>query len=300
MEFDGQGRLWVATNYGLGIYDGVTWTIYHDYTANLYMNDISHLYILGDVPQLPAPEFKPFGSIRGKLVGETQTPFTDALVAICLRDYTGRKLCANQADNVNADGSFVISNVPAGTYTLELKLSNEWHDLTSSAPEGYACTPYCTGYFTVEEDKETSLGEIPVPSIANPTSLPMPTQTSFPTANSACIGSSGTWSTPPDGELSIIFTIEDCKITSVFILGLINGQWVTVSNEANESISGSEFNLLHNFSDQDRYNLSGTFSSPTSAFVQLMIFKGFRFTTDQPSPLNGDLTFITTATLEKK
>jgi hypothetical protein len=300
MQFDGQGRLWVTTGYGLGIYDGERWTIYHDYTANLYMNDISALYILGDGPQLPALEFKPFGSVRGKLVSETQSPFTDALVAICIKEYTGMRHCADQADNVNADGSFVISNVPAGTYSLQFKLSNKWHDLTMPEPEGYGCIPYCTGYFTVEEGKETSLGEIPVESNANPTSLPIPTQTSFPTANPACIGSSGTWSTPPDGELSIIFTIEDCKITTVFILGLINGQSVTVTNEASEPINGNTFDLLQSFSETDRYNLSGTFTSPTSAFIRLVIFKGFRFTTDQPSPLSGDMTLTTTATLEKK
>lgn len=136
----------------------------------------------------------------------------------------------------------------------------------------------------------------PVPT---PTNSPVPPSTETPippTANSACIGSSGNWSTPPNGELSIMFTIQDCKITAVFIMGLINGQWVTVSNEANEPINGSEFNLLHNFSDQDRYNLSGTFSSPTSASIQLVIFKGFRFTADQPSPLNEDFIINATAT----
>ena len=155
MEFDGQGHLWVTTNYGLGIYDGVTWTIYHDYTANLYMNDISDLYILGDGPQLPPLEFKPFGSIRGKLVSETQTPFTDVLVAICIPDYTGLILCANQAENVNADGSFIISNVPAGTYRLEFKISNEWY-VIESEEEGFL-------EFTVKEGEETQIGEITAP-----------------------------------------------------------------------------------------------------------------------------------------
>lgn len=72
-------------------------------------------------------------------------------------------------------------------------------------------------------------------------------------------------------------------------MGTVNGQWLIVSEEINEPINGSEFNFLHSFSDQDRYSLNGTFTSPTSAAIQLVIFKGFRFTTDQPSPLNEDL-----------
>jgi len=155
MKFDGQGRLWVTTNYGLGIYDGVTWTIYHDYTANLYMNDISDLTILGDGPQLPGLKIKPFGSIRGKLVSETQTPFTDVLVAICIPDYTGLILCANQAENVNADGSFLISNVPAGTYRLQFKISNEWYVIESEEDGYFECT--------VKEGEEAQLGEITAP-----------------------------------------------------------------------------------------------------------------------------------------
>lgn len=158
MEFDEQGRLWVTTNYGLGIYDGATWTIYHSYTADLYMNDISDLNILGDGPRLPPLGLKPFGSIRGKLASETPGPFTEALVYICIAQYPGPGVCASQAENVSTDGSFLISNVPAGTYRLQLKISNQWYDILASDQEG--CFPYCTLSFTVEEGKETNLGEI--------------------------------------------------------------------------------------------------------------------------------------------
>lgn len=177
MNFDGQGRLWVSANNGLGVFNGTTWTIYHSDMANLFMNDITKLRIIGNGPALPALE---------------------------------------------------------------------------------ARTP------------------------------------------SGCMASSGTWSAQSGGTLSIIFTIQDCKITTVFIMGLIKEQWVTVSNEANGPIVGSEFNLLQEFSDQDRYALSGSFSSPRSASIQLVIFKGFRFTTDQPSPLDEDLIINAAAILEKK
>jgi len=128
------------------------------------------------------------------------------------------------------------------------------------------------------------------------TPSPIPTKTSTHTATPACVGTAGSWGTPPDvNTLSIMFTIQDCRIIAVFIMGYINGEFVTVSNEANEPINGSQFNLLYSFTDQDRYNMSGTFTSPTSASIQLVIFKGFRFTTGQPSTLKEDLTINATA-----
>jgi hypothetical protein len=127
-------------------------------------------------------------------------------------------------------------------------------------------------------------------------SSPFPTTTSSPTQNPACVAKDGSWSTPVGGNaLSITFAIRDCRITAVFILGTIKGHWVTVSNNANEPINGSQFDFLYNFSDQDRYNLSGTFTTPTSATIQLVIFKGFMFTIGQPSPLSEDLIIHSTA-----
>ena len=165
MEFDGQGRLWVTTNYGLGVFDGTTWTIYHAYTADLFTNDISALSILGDGPQqLPALEPKPFGSIRGKLVSKTHTPFTDTSVRICIRAYSGTSQCADQSENINADGSFLISDVPPGTYTLSFKISNEWYWLTREK-EGYLSFPSSSPLFEfiVKEGEEIQLGKIDAP-----------------------------------------------------------------------------------------------------------------------------------------
>jgi hypothetical protein len=120
MNFDGQGRLWVSANNGLGVFDGASWTIYHSDTANLFMNDITMLRIIGNGPALPALE---------------------------------------------------------------------------------ARTP------------------------------------------SGCIASSGSWSTHSSGALSIIFTIQDCKITLVMIIGLIDGQWITVSNEGGGGRGGGTSQL---------------------------------------------------------
>jgi hypothetical protein len=156
MKFDGQGRLWVTTNYGLGIYDGVTWTTYHVRTANLYTNNSTGLSISGEGPKLPAPEVKLPGSVRGRVVSQTQSPFTDALVEICETDFLTTR-CTDQIyhafEKVNEDGSFSFSNVPVGTYVLYLKISNERYRLEMVGTRHlYICT--------VKEGEETQLGDI--------------------------------------------------------------------------------------------------------------------------------------------
>lgn len=137
------------------------------------------------------------------------------------------------------------------------------------------------------------ISPLPIPmetSTEVTTPSPIPTRPSALTESPACTGAAGKWGTQPNANtLSIMFTIQDCRITVVYIIGYLNGQFVTVSNETNQPINGTQFNLPYKFTDEDRYNLSGTFTSPTSASVKLVIFKGFRFTAGQPSPLMDDL-----------
>ncbi len=169
MQFDGQDRLWLTTDYGVGIYDGSTWTIYHMHAANIYSNKISRLFILGDVPNLPALEAKPPGSISGKLVSPDSEPVVDAQVEVCLSpgvlEYRNRNEtpCANQMvhllANVNADGSFVVPNVLAGNYYLMIKLSSSWGTLVDSNSSQVQFRRDGVE-FTVQPGEETQLGEI--------------------------------------------------------------------------------------------------------------------------------------------
>lgn len=177
MKFDGQGRLWVITNYGLGIYDGAQWTTYHVYNANLYGEDITNLTIIGaGSPQLPAWQVKAPGSIAGKLVSKTQASFTDVLVEACVDtadlNYTGETACAEQAfhalGTVNADGTFVIPNVPVGTYYLYVRISNKWgyvgsEELVPMISEGPIPLTHPHLTYTVKEGEVTQTGEISVP-----------------------------------------------------------------------------------------------------------------------------------------
>jgi hypothetical protein len=164
----------------LGIYDGVTWTTYHVHTANLYIPDypyqnpdhlnyISELFVFGDGPPLPALEVKAPGLVRGKLVSRASSLFIDAQVEICLRpvewDHSEGTPCADQAyhalSDVNTDGSFVIPNVPIGSYYLMIKLSNVWGQMAHSL---YTLKPWENPVeFLVRSGEETQLGEISTP-----------------------------------------------------------------------------------------------------------------------------------------
>lgn len=79
------------------------------------------------------------------------------------------------------------------------------------------------------------------------------------------------------------------------VIGIINGEWITVSTNLTEPITGSEYNFDYSFTDTDRFNFSGTFESPTSAAVQLIFYKGFRFS--DTNTAGEDVIIKLTATL---
>lgn len=127
LQFDWRGRLWVATCDGLYVYDGSRWTAYHTYTSGLYSNDAVFLYVLGDGPQLPAPVTKEPGSIHGRLMNPDASTDTTLQAELCpqvdLSTYfLGASPCAREPFHpltpLEADGSFVFTDVPVGKYFL--------------------------------------------------------------------------------------------------------------------------------------------------------------------------------------
>jgi hypothetical protein len=127
LQFDRQGRLWVATNYGLYVYTGSGWTAYHTYNSGLSTDITMGIIVLGDGPELPAPLLKEPGSIRGKLVLADRPADSNLYAEICLEQvlietYFGATPCADQAFHavtpLDADGNFIFTDVPVGKYFL--------------------------------------------------------------------------------------------------------------------------------------------------------------------------------------
>jgi hypothetical protein len=127
LQFDRRGRLWVATCYGLYVYDGSRWTAYHTYTSGLYSNYATSLMVLGDGPQLPALAPKEPGAIHGRLMNPDAGTNTTLQAELCLDldpldFFLGATPCADQPFHpltpLGADGSFVFTDVPVGKYFL--------------------------------------------------------------------------------------------------------------------------------------------------------------------------------------
>jgi hypothetical protein len=157
MQFDRQGRLWLATDYGLFVYDGSVLTAYHMHTADLYANTADAMIILGDGPQLPALALKAPGSVHGKLVNLDPTSYTNMQVEICLEDvgftFYSVTPCANQdfhaLTTVEADGKFMFTDIPVGKYYLMIQVSStSWSNM---------------GEFEVKPGTVTEFGEIGFP-----------------------------------------------------------------------------------------------------------------------------------------
>jgi Tol biopolymer transport system component len=137
MQFDRLGRLWIATHYGLYIYDGSRITAYFMNNSDLYANAIDSLIVFGDGPALPSPVEKETGSIRGRLSGADLQSYQDLSVEICAAD-VGRqgyitRSCAGSdqayhaTTSVDADGNFVFDDVPPGRYYIKGKTpQNDW------------------------------------------------------------------------------------------------------------------------------------------------------------------------------
>lgn len=165
MQFDRQGRLWVATDYGLYIYDGSVWTTYHTYTADLYANSVDGIIIFGDGPQLTALTLKAPGSVRGKVVNPNSPVYENMQVEVCLEPVIVSSQettpCADQAyhalTTMDAEGNFLFTNIPVGRYYLMIQISSStWSRMIdpSSPPSSLGAE------FEVKPGAETQLGEI--------------------------------------------------------------------------------------------------------------------------------------------
>lgn len=154
LQFDGQGRLWVTSWYGIYVFDGLSWTSYRMDTANLFDNEPDRVVVLGTGPRLPDHMQKEPGSVSGKLIKTGITEFTNIQVEVCLRGviiaYYGATPCAGQAFHalatVNPDGTFIVADIPAGKYELMVQIdADTWFSSVS---------------FEISPGTETNLGEI--------------------------------------------------------------------------------------------------------------------------------------------
>ena len=136
---DSGGRVWLGTSYGLTVFDGANWQTFLMSNSGLGDNNIEFVLVTNDGPALPALEEKAKGSLTGKLEKADGTPLADATVEICVETlastFSGDTPCSDQpfflTTKTNADGTFLIENVPAGYYVIVAETgANSWAQLT--------------------------------------------------------------------------------------------------------------------------------------------------------------------------
>jgi hypothetical protein len=125
LTFDGQGRLWVATTWGLGVLDHDHWTYYHMATADLLVNNFNIIAIIGKGPKLPAAVAKQYGTLDGKVGTMTALKVEACVVPISLRfGSSGETPCEGQpfiASTITDNSGFFSLKLPPGYYTLSIQ-----------------------------------------------------------------------------------------------------------------------------------------------------------------------------------
>ena len=137
---DSGGRVWLGTSYGLAVFDGANWQTFLMSNSDLVDNDVKFVLATDDGPaSLPALAEKAKGSLTGKLETADGTPLANTAVEICVETlattYSGDTPCSDQpfflSTQTDANGTFLIENVPPGYYVIVNKTGdNKWAQLT--------------------------------------------------------------------------------------------------------------------------------------------------------------------------
>jgi hypothetical protein len=166
LAVDAHDRVWFGTEWGLAILDGNAWTIYHVSNSGLPYDDIGRVVVTGAGPNLPAPEEKAVGAITGRILQADGTPLVNRAVEVCVehlkQKFSGETPCTGQPflahAQTDADGRFLLENVPAGYYYLTIEQNDGWFKFTDQIG--------VTQTVQVVPGKTRNLGDlIPTPSM---------------------------------------------------------------------------------------------------------------------------------------
>ena len=156
LTIDGQGRLWVGSEWGMNVFDGSRWTAYDMTNSDIADFSIDDIVVFTGGPNLPAPVKKEAGSASG-IIKLGETPVAYVTVEICQKHfgqfitYYGTPCDGERLYHFtfsSGEGTYHFDNLPPGFYSTFYKVPDE----------GWEFGPV----FTVEAGKEVQIKDIEV------------------------------------------------------------------------------------------------------------------------------------------
>ncbi len=137
---DAKGRLWIATSFGIGLYEDGKWVMRQMNNSDIIDNRFTYVVAIGNGGAMPAEVEKKSGSLRGRLEWQSGDPVANAEIAICgvskFFFRTGTSPCDGQPlakmGKTDEDGKFTFDSVPPAVYRIYLKAKQgRWYGIIS-------------------------------------------------------------------------------------------------------------------------------------------------------------------------
>ncbi len=144
VKIDQSGKFWISSDWGVGVWDGQSWTSILMSNSPLIDDQIEDVVLLGESAAIPDVVEETPGKLTGSIFDEKEKPISGITIQICvnyLSDYTltnldpGETPCESQPYyqevQTDSNGYFAFESVPEGFYYLTAEIEPEmWALLT--------------------------------------------------------------------------------------------------------------------------------------------------------------------------
>jgi len=163
IEVDGQGRVWVATEWGLNIFDDNEWFVYRVDNSGMVDHDLLSLAVVDGGPSFSRVDKKNAGTLFGRVVDTVGTPLSGITVELCVEKLSSS--ATSDPDVTPCSGqpfSRTVKTTDDGQFTFELP-PGYYHVAVQYGP-GWVLLANRYGFVSrrhfVQENQTTYTGEV--------------------------------------------------------------------------------------------------------------------------------------------